>query len=55
MCNKACIDFVTNNISFAEVGGENVIEVGSLNVNGSVSSVIESMRLEQNKVEAAEM
>ena len=44
MCNSACIDFARKNMTKIEIGGKSVIEVGSLNVNGSLRSVIESLR-----------
>jgi SAM-dependent methyltransferase len=44
MCNSACIDFARENIAKAEIEGKSVIEVGSLNVNGSLRPVIEILQ-----------
>ncbi len=44
MCNNACIDFARKNIGGVEIGGKSVIEVGSLNVNGSLRPIIEILR-----------
>jgi SAM-dependent methyltransferase len=44
MCNNACIDFARKNIAKVEIEGKSLIEVGSLNVNGSLRPVIEIMR-----------
>ena len=43
MCNAACIHFAQSCLSKEEVNGKNVIEVGSLDVNGSVRTVVESL------------
>ncbi len=42
MCNRSCIDFGTKNLSEGEVRGKSVIEVGSLDVNGSLRHTIEA-------------
>lgn len=41
MCNPDCINWCAGNLSRAEVAGERVLEVGSLNVNGSLRQTIE--------------
>jgi len=43
MCNKTCIDFGKANLCAADVRGKSVIEVGSLNVNGSLRRDIEAL------------
>jgi SAM-dependent methyltransferase len=43
VCNTACIHFIDSKLQIEEVKGKNVIEVGSLNVNGSVRPTVESM------------
>ena len=43
MCNAWCIEFWRSRLSGAEVRGRRVIEVGSLDVNGSLRSVIEPL------------
>lgn len=42
MCNKACIDFGRASFKESDVKGKSVIEVGSLDVNGSLRPFIES-------------
>ena len=42
MCNQACIQFAEDNLREQELRGKNVLEVGSLNVNGSIRSVVSS-------------
>lgn len=42
MCNKSCIDFVKRSLKEENVRGKSVIEVGSLDVNGSPRSIVES-------------
>jgi SAM-dependent methyltransferase len=42
MCSPACIDFATSQLRPEEITGKRVIEVGSLDVNGSLRSWIES-------------
>jgi SAM-dependent methyltransferase len=42
MCNQACLLFATSYVLEEEVRGKKVLEVGSLNVNGSVRSIIEN-------------
>jgi SAM-dependent methyltransferase len=44
MCNKACIQFGESNLSKAEIMGKKIIEVGSLDVNGSLRGSIESLQ-----------
>lgn len=40
MCNPACISFVERTLKEAEVRGRRVLEIGSLDVNGSVRPAI---------------
>jgi SAM-dependent methyltransferase len=42
MCNPACIDFGVRVVTADDVGGKQVIEVGSMNVNGSLRETIEA-------------
>ena len=44
MCNQACIDFVRKVLTEKDVRGKSVIEVGSLDVNGSVRPVVELLQ-----------
>jgi SAM-dependent methyltransferase len=37
MCNSACINFIIDNLNDFTITGKDIIEVGSYNVNGSVS------------------
>lgn len=43
MCNVNCIVFGATNLQEKDVKGKRVIEVGSLNVNGSLRPLIESL------------
>lgn len=43
MCNPACIDFARKHLKSGEVRDRAVLEVGSLDVNGSLRSVVEQM------------
>ena len=43
MCNPACVDFAMANLTSAQVKGKFVLEVGSLNVNGSVRKFVETL------------
>ena len=43
MCNPACVDFARTNLTLAQVKGKFVLEVGSLNVNGSVRQFVETL------------
>ena len=43
MCNRACIEFGQSQIRPEEVRGKRVIEVGALDVNGSLRSFVESL------------
>ncbi len=43
MCNKTCIDFTRANLKEEDARGAAVIEVGSLDVNGSVRPIIEAL------------
>ena len=40
MCTKACLEFVRANLQPDEMIGRAVLEVGSLDVNGSVRSIV---------------
>jgi SAM-dependent methyltransferase len=42
MCHESCIDFGKANLKEEDVRDKSVIEVGSLNVNGSLRSIIEA-------------
>jgi SAM-dependent methyltransferase len=42
MCNLTDVTFVVKNLAREDIRGRRVLEVGSLNVNGSVRSIIES-------------
>jgi SAM-dependent methyltransferase len=44
MCNKACIQFGESNLSKADVTGKKIIEVGSIDVNGSLRGSIGSLQ-----------
>ena len=35
MCNLGCVDFIRFNLSKEEIEGKDILDVGSLNVNGS--------------------
>jgi len=41
MCNSACIQFAKNNLKESDIKGKNVIEVGSLDINGTLRPIIE--------------
>ncbi|MFC1785599.1 class I SAM-dependent methyltransferase [Candidatus Neomarinimicrobiota bacterium] len=43
MCHKSCIEFGRTHLSYEDVAGKNVIEVGSYNVNGSLRSIIKKL------------
>jgi SAM-dependent methyltransferase len=43
MCNQSCLDFIRRSTTEWEVRGKHVIEIGSLDVNGSARQVIELM------------
>ena len=42
MCTNGCIDFGKNNLREEDVRGKAVIEVGSMNINGSLRPIVES-------------
>jgi SAM-dependent methyltransferase len=44
MCNHACLRFAQENLKEDELRGKDVLEVGSLNVNGSLRSVLTHCR-----------
>lgn len=41
MCNNVCVEFGQTHLTGDRINGKAVIEVGSLNVNGSIRSVVE--------------
>jgi len=41
MCNSECLSFVGESLSRSDVQGKRVLEVGSLDVNGSPRTVLE--------------
>ena len=43
MCNRACIDFGRSHLTPDDVAGRRVLEVGALDVNGSLRPVVEDM------------
>ena len=43
MCNPACIDFGRRMLDASDVAGKDVLEVGSLDVNGSLRPYVESL------------
>ncbi len=43
MCNSACIQFASVHLTEDVVRGKTVIEVGSMDVNGSVRSIVEAL------------
>jgi SAM-dependent methyltransferase len=42
MCNSACLQFASSCLLEGEIKGKKVIEVGSLDVNGSVRGIVEN-------------
>lgn len=43
MCSPACIDFGCRNITYEEIHGKRVLEIGSLNFNGTLrNSILEN-------------
>lgn len=42
MCNQACIEFGKSNLRAEDIRHKSVIEVGSLNVNGSLRSIVDA-------------
>ena len=44
MCNKNCIRFAEATLQQPEIQGKKIIEVGSLNVNGTLRPLIESFK-----------
>lgn len=44
MCHPSCITFARTQLSAEEVAGRSVLEVGSLDVNGSVRPFVEALR-----------
>ena len=43
MCNAQCVDFVASVLTAGDVAGRKVLEVGSLDVNGTVRPVVEAL------------
>jgi len=43
MCHPSCLEFVRANLARKEVEGKSVLEVGSLNVNGSTRRIVEGL------------
>ena len=43
MCNRACIDFGRSHLTTDHVAGRRVLEVGALDVNGSLRPVVQAM------------
>jgi SAM-dependent methyltransferase len=43
VCNAQCIDFVASVLTAADVAGRDVLEVGALDVNGTVRPVVEAL------------
>jgi len=43
MCNSACLQFIQDNLSRGEAKNKRVLEVGSLDVNGSPRGIIEKL------------
>lgn len=41
MCNSACIQFVKKNLKESDIKGKSVIEVGSLDINGTLRPIVE--------------
>ena len=44
MCNNACIQFVKKNLNDSDIKGKSVIEVGSLDINGTLRPIVEALR-----------
>ena len=42
MCNAACIEFGKRHLREKDIRGKSVIEVGALDVNGSLRSVVQT-------------
>lgn len=40
MCHESCLAFVERNLSREEVSGKRIIEIGSMNINGSIRDFI---------------
>jgi len=47
MCNKCCIKFGQDNISEKDIIGKKVIEIGCVDINGSLRSYVESFKPQQ--------
>jgi SAM-dependent methyltransferase len=44
MCHSSCITFGEANLTRDDIDGKRVLEVGSFNVNGSLRTIVESLR-----------
>ncbi|MBI4712552.1 MAG: methyltransferase domain-containing protein [Planctomycetes bacterium] len=44
MCHRSCLDFVAITLYRKDIEGKKILEVGSLDVNGSVRPYVESFR-----------
>jgi len=44
MCNKNCIEFGKNNLRKEEIENKRVLEIGSLDINGSLRNFIETLK-----------
>jgi SAM-dependent methyltransferase len=43
MCNSACLDFGRTKLAVTDVAGKRVIEIGSMDINGSLRPVVEKL------------
>jgi len=43
MCNQSCIEFGKANLTVENIKNKSVLEVGSVNINGSLRSIIEAL------------
>ena len=41
MCNSVCIQFAKKNLKESDIKGKSVIEVGSLDINGTLRPIVE--------------
>src|SRR4026209_2299794 len=47
MCHSSCITFGKTNLTKDDIEGKRVLEVGSFNVNGSLRTIVETLRPQQ--------